>query len=224
MGVNPWLKPMKFAFSIAIFVWTLALLMRYTAGPARIRKMIAGGVCVAMLVEIVCISVQAARGTTSHYNISTTFDAVVFGLMGLMILFNTLLVFAVAILFIWSENDLAAPIRLGIVFGFLLFLLGSAEGFLMIINQGHTVGAYDGGPGLPVFNWSTTAGDMRVPHAVGLHALQILPLMGWLISRKLGRLPRSAQLLVMTILSLGYAGGLAFLFRQASAGRPLLGL
>ena len=50
----------------------------------------------------------------------------------------------------------------------------------------HTIGAADGGPGLPVVNFSTQAGDSRISHALGLHALQILPLVGYWLGRALG--------------------------------------
>jgi hypothetical protein len=79
------------------------------------------------------------------------------------------------------------------------------------------VGAPDGGPGLPGLGWSTRAGDLRIAHFLGMHALQAVPLLGWMLAR---RLPRRAVLLTWVGAAL-YAGAVAGLFALAMAGRPL---
>jgi hypothetical protein len=83
----------------------------------------------------------------------------------------------------------------------------------------HTVGAPDGGPGLPVTGWSTQHGDLRVPHFVGLHALQVLPLLTFVAVRRRDEAAR-------TRLTLAVAAtyGLVFvvLLIQALRGLPLI--
>ena len=51
-----------------------------------------------------------------------------------------------------------------------------------------------GGPGLPVTRWSTAGGDLRVPHFMGIHGLQVLPLVGWLLGRRRRRAVGSDRL------------------------------
>jgi len=213
MGINPWIKPIKFAISIAIYGWSVAWLLQYLPRPQRA---ISWGVSIAMIVEILCIVMQAARGTTSHYNISTPFNAIAFGIMGSGVVLNTALIARLLWLFC---RPVAIPhgILWGVRLGLVLFLLASVEGTVMIRHEGHTVGLADGGPGLPLVNWSTRAGDLRIAHFAGLHALQLLPLAGWFLER---RWPRRAVTGVALLFGVWLAV-IALVFMQALAGRPL---
>ncbi|WP_375434140.1 hypothetical protein [uncultured Hymenobacter sp.] len=220
-NVNPWVKPLKFLFSDIIYVWGLGwLLADLPAAAQRAVRRISWGVAVAIGVEIVIIFLQAARGTTSHYNVGSPLDGALFSLMGLFIAVNTVLV-VWAVYLAWRHRPHGpAGYVWGVRLGLLLFLVGSAVGGAMIGKLAHTVGAPDGGPGLPGVGWSTRAGDLRVAHFLGLHALQLVPLLGWWLSRYV---PRRATLLTWLGAVL-YAGAVATLYWQATQGVPLLSI
>jgi len=217
-GALVWLKPLKFALSITAYSWTLGwLLADLPAGAQRSVRRLSLGVAVSMLVEQAAIFIQAARGTTSHYNLTTAFDGLLFTAMGIFIAVNTAMT-AWALYLAWRHRPHGpAGYVWGLRLGLLVFLVGSMLGGLMVHNAQHTVGAPDGGPGLPGLGWSTRAGDLRAAHFLGMHALQILPLLGWALSRWA---PRRAALLTWAGATL-YAGAGAGLFALALAGRPL---
>ena len=213
-----WLKPLKFSLSIIAFTWTLGWLLADLPAPAqRGVQLLSWGVALSMAVEQCVIFTQAARGTTSHYNVSSALNASLFGLMGLFITVNTLMTgWALYLAWHYQPHGSAGYVW-GMRLGLLVFLAGSVLGGFMIHNMQHTVGAPDGGPGLPGLGWSTRAGDLRVAHFLGMHALQALPLLGWILSRAL---PQQATALTWTGAAL-YAGAVAGLFVLALAGLPL---
>ena len=223
LGISPWIKPMKFAASIALFVWTLGWFLRYLGEPRWLLTLIRAGVSAAMIVEIFCITVQAARGAPSHFNTATAFDATVFAIMSLAVVGNTLLVIVVFSLFFWDCQDLPEAYLWGIRLGLVIFVLANMEGLLMVLHMGHTVGAADGGAGLPFLNWSVEAGDLRVAHFAGLHGLQAVPLAGYLLSR-VTRLRPGRQVALTVAFALLYAAGGFALYRQAMSGQPLFRL
>ena len=217
-GALAWVKPLKFALSITAFAWTLGwLLADLPAAAQRSVRRLSWGVAVSMVVEQGVIFTQAARGTTSHYNISSGLNAMLFSLMGIFIMANTAMT-VWAVYLAWRHRPYGPTGYVwGLRLGLGLFLIGSVLGGMMIHNMQHTVGAPDGGPGLPGLGWSTRAGDLRAAHFLGMHALQALPLLGWALSRAV---PRRAAALTWAGAAL-YAGAVAGLFALALAGRPL---
>jgi hypothetical protein len=203
-GVNIWLKPAKFAMSISIFLLTMAWLLGELRRPRWMIGAITVVVIASMTLEQVLITLQAARGVTSHYNNDTAFDAMVFSLMGLGVGTNSLAVGLALILFLGSFDQARPAYWWAIRCALLIFLLGSVQGFAMIANGGHTVGAPDGGPGIPVLAWSNVAGDLRIAHFIGIHAIQVLPLFGWWIDRS--RLPVLTKITLVLIAAATYAG------------------
>jgi hypothetical protein len=221
-NVNPWIKPAKFAASFIIYTFTLAWLLHYLSHYRRTFRFISWGTALVFVGETICISSQAARGVPSHFNVSTAYDAGVFATMGMLIAFNTLLALITLFLFFRQPAPLPPAYLWGIRLGLFLFFLASVEGYAMASNMAHTVGLPDGGPGLPVINWSTRAGDLRVAHFLGFHALQILPLAGYAFSRWRNSAVRRRAVAFVLAFGLVYFMVFSLLFLQAAHGRPLI--
>jgi hypothetical protein len=220
-GVNPWIKPLKFLVSIALFLATMAWLMPEVDAPQRVRQRLSRVFAGAMIIEIVCIAGQAARGTTSHFNYATGFDAAIFQIMGLAITVNTI---AAAVMLRRLRRDTPAGragYLLGVRLGLALFVLGSLQGFLMVANLGHAVPGPDGGPGLPFVNWSLDRGDLRIAHFVGLHALQALALLGFVLDRT-GAISPAFRRVVVGAIGVAWAGVMGATLVLALRGLPLL--
>ena len=235
-GAPAWLKPAKFAVSIAIYSLTLAWIFTWLPDWVRLRRYVGSATAFALSLEMVIIGLQAWRGTTSHFNLATPFDAILFQIMGLVIVAQTLTTISVAVA-LWrqtfSDRALGWALRLGMTITIVGALSGglmarptpeqrsaAAAGAQMTTIGAHTVGAPDGGPGLPGTGWSTTHGDLRIAHFAGLHALQILPLIA------LGLRRRSWSEAVRQRLTLtaagSYAGLFVLLLSQALRGQSVL--
>lgn len=223
LGANPWIKPLKFAVSIALYVFTVAWLL-HSVRPAarRAASWISKGVSLAMVVEIACIAGQSLRGAPSHFNQATALDGAIFGAMGMMIAANTILLVVLLVLFLVCETRLPRPQIWGIRFGIALVLLASGVGGRMIGGNAHSVGGPDGGRGLPFVGWSTEHGDLRPAHALGLHALQALPLFGWWAARLRAELTEGKRTALVAAFAAAYLAAFGALLLQALAGRPLL--
>jgi len=198
LGAPVWLKPAKFALSIAIYSLTLAWFFGYLPSFVRTRRVVGNVSAVVLLLEMAIISGQAARGTTSHFNVHTPLDATLFAIMGIAIVTQTLSTIAVAVALFrqrFEDRALGWSLRLGLVLTIAGAFIGGAmtrpsavqvrmmQAGQITVSGSHTVGAPDGGRGLPVTGWSREHGDLRIPHFMGLHALQVLPLLAFGLRR-----------------------------------------
>jgi hypothetical protein len=225
LGINVWIKPLKFELSIIVFLATIAVLL-HALGPmvgahasgVRQRVWLDWGFGLSMIVEIAVIALQSARGVRSHMNYSSPLNGMLFGLMGIFIVVNT--VSAAWLLLLWLRTDggLETAVVWGIRLGLLVLLIGSVEGVRIVSNGGHTVGAADGGAGLPFLNWSTRHGDLRVAHFFAIHALQIFPLVGLALAMTRQRVPLQVMTLVLFVTL--YIAAVWWLFAQAMRGVP----
>ena len=179
-GVNAWFKPFKFAVSIGLFSWTMALYCDYLSDfnvtPFNWTVITLFGF------ELIYIIYQASKGQLSHFNISTPTHSLIYSLMGLIAILVTLYTAYIGLLFLTQSfpnlpNYYVWSIRLGI----LIFIVFSFEGGLMGSRMNHSVGAINDNSNWWILGWSKTVGDLRVSHFIGMHALQILPLLSFYI-------------------------------------------
>ncbi len=184
LGISAFIKPTKFFVSICIFLWTMAWYLDYLQMPGK-RKSYSVMLVIVFAYEMFVIVWQAANGRLSHFNIDTSFYAILFSMMGVAIVLLTIWTAIITFLFFRKRNfNIPSYYLWGIRLGLLLFLFFSSEGVAMTSRLAHTVGAPDGGPGLPVVNWSKQYGDLRVAHFVGMHALQVIPLFAYFVAKK----------------------------------------
>ncbi len=177
LGINAYIKPMKFFISTVLFAWTFAFYMQYLDYPKSI-KLFNWITIIGLGFELLAITMQAAKGKLSHFNISSAFDAVIFSAMGAAITIVMLAGLYIGILFFIQKSfEVNMLIIWSIRLSILITVIFAFEGFAMGAILKHTIGSADGGAGLPVVNWSKNHGDLRVAHFLGLHAIQIVPLL-----------------------------------------------
>jgi hypothetical protein len=224
LGLNPWVKPVKFDVSVIVFLVTVAVLMKALGDEPEwvgMRVWMGWGFGVAMIVEDTVIALQSARGVRSHMNFTTPLNAGLFGTMGVAILVSTLL--SAWLLVNWCRTDagLAQVVVWGIRLGLVMLLAASVEGVRMVAHGSHTVGAADGGPGLAFVNWSTGHGDLRVAHFFALHALQIFPVVGMVLAST--KMRSGVQLGGLFGFVVAYAWVVWWMFAEAMKGVALVG-
>jgi len=223
-GMPIWAKPFKFAVSFAVYGLTLAWLLSVLPRRSRVAEWAAATIVGVAVIEEGIIVLQAARGTTSHFNESTSLNAALWSAMGMsiMVLFVAHLIIGIAAL---RQRVPDRVVAYGIRLGLGVSLLGMLAAGPMVYGPhygAHTVGVPDGGPGLPLTGWSTTGGDLRIGHFAGLHALQALPLLAFLLNRYATGLAMRTRARLLLVAGGAYAVLTGLLTWQALRAQPLL--
>ncbi|OLT25872.1 hypothetical protein BJF83_22285 [Nocardiopsis sp. CNR-923] len=238
VGEPVWSKPARFALSIAVYTVTLAWLLSWTR---RFGHRLGAVIAVLVTVELAAVVVQAVRGVRSHFNVATAVDAVVFNAMGAVILTVWALNVVMAAVLVRGpvgDRVMARAVRWGMAVtlaGMPVALLMSratpeqaaalAEGGSDVIGA-HTVGAPDGGPGLPLVGWSTVAGDLRVSHFLGIHGIHVMILVALVVgsvARYRAEPPsEAARVRLVGVAGAVYAGTFGLTVWQALRGQSVV--
>jgi hypothetical protein len=234
-GAPAWLKPFKFAISTAVYSLTLAWIFTWLSDWPRVRRVVGWTTAIVFVLEVSIIDTQAWRGTTSHFNVSTPLNMMLFFVMGGAILLQTFASVAVVIA-LWRQHFIDRALGWALRLGMALTIIGALTGPLMtrptaaqlagaratgrITTAGaHTVGGPDGGPGVPVTRWSSEHGDVRVPHFIGLHAMQVLALIA--IGLRRWRRSDAVRLRVLLASATSYALLFVLLLWEALRGKSI---
>lgn len=211
-GVNAMFKPAKFAFSTWILLWSVG----YYIGDILIPKIevVEWTLILTLGAEIAYIAIQAFRGSESHFNVSTPMNSFLFSMMAIAASVATLCIGYIAMVYFTADTDhlpqhYVWAVRLGLV----LFVVFAFQGFSMGAQMSHTVGAVNDNSSIYLLGWSTTYGDLRIAHFVGMHALQILPIASILFFRN-----TTATLMFALV----YALLAIWTFVMAMAGKPII--
>jgi NO-binding membrane sensor protein with MHYT domain len=177
-NVNAWYKPFKFAFSTFIFSWTMAWYCYYL--PNFNIKLYNWTIIILLGFEIFYIAFQANKGQLSHYNISTPIYAALYSMMAIAASLVTIYTGYVGFLFFKNSfPNLPHYYVWAIRFSILIFVIFSFEGFAMGSRLNHSVGALNDNSNWFILGWSKTFGDLRVSHFIGMHALQVVPVLSY---------------------------------------------
>ncbi|EPC01612.1 hypothetical protein L861_16470 [Litchfieldella anticariensis FP35 = DSM 16096] len=225
LGVDIWVKPLKFELAIATYVLTLAFFARFVPAEVRAKRWYRayiGAVVAAVVLEIIWIGGAAALGTASHFN-ESVIGVVIYAVMGAgaVLLTSASTVYAVQI----ARNtkpEIGSALKEALVLGLALVLpLTLLSAGTMSSMDGHWIGGQpsDAG-GMALMGWARDGGDLRVSHFFATHAMHFIPAFGLVSATFFGAENR----LPVRIFGLLFTAFVLYTFVQALMGQPFLAM
>jgi hypothetical protein len=200
-GPVSWRKPIVFGLSFGLTLATITWFGSFLRLGRVAGWAIVGTFAAASIGEVFLVSMQRWRGVASHFNESTPFDGAVFSTMGALVTVLVVLTVVVTVR-AFLRTDAPVPLAWAIRAGLVLLLVSQAVGVQMIAEGGNTFGA---------------AGALKLPHAVTLHAVQVLPALA-LLALVSGATERRG-LRVVAVGTAGYVCLIAATMLQTYGGR-----
>lgn len=211
LGVPIWVKPIKFTISLLFYSWTSMWILIHFLNNWKYKNTIEWSLTITSVIEIVLISIQAMRGISSHFNISTPLNMAIFSVMGISI--SLFWLFHLWILAkILREDRIESFTKRILGYGLGISAFGMIIGFFMTspkpdqiqmmekgvfyLSGSHSFGGPDGGAGISFFGWNKEYGDMRIAHFFGMHAMQIFTVLAVLYNASVSQ---SKKLLIDTL-------------------------
>jgi hypothetical protein len=204
-------KPTTFGVSFGLTTITLAWVTGQLRISDRARWLLLGPLAAADAYEVAWVSMQRWRGVASHFNFDTRLDTGLFLAGGVAIAVTVTVILVLAVLAftaIRATPSMALAVRAGLC----ILLVAQGVGGWMVE---HGVGPAGDGvtTGLTTFG---PAGVMKVPHAVAIHAIQVLPALAWLLS--LATLSERWRTRLVAAATLGYGALVAVSLLQTAIG------
>jgi hypothetical protein len=186
-------KPTTFGISFGLTVIGLTWVSQFLRLGQRTQRLSLAVLSVTCALEVLWVSVQHARGVMSHFNDSTPLDDTMFKVAGVAVAF-TVLVIAFYAVRSFATNSAPPALALAIQIGLLILLVSMVAGLWMILRGT----AFDETP-----DTNGAAGNIKLVHAVGMHAVQLLPALAWVLS--FGSFSERSQRNLVAIAGGGYA-------------------
>jgi hypothetical protein len=243
LGESVWLKPLKFGFAMGVYALTLAWLLGKLTKGRRIGWWLGTIFAVAGVLDVGAVAYAAANGTFSHFNENTdpvartVQTAFSFGIMPLLL--TTLVIAVLLLIQRIGDRTLTRALRAGLGLALASMVVAlwlstssgetprtvtDANGHQVSMIGAHGIGDPDGN-GMPVTHWSMTGGDLRVPHFLGMHAIQVLLLIVGVLSilatRTAWLRDDRVRARIVGVAALGYTGVFAVLSWQAKRGQSV---
>ncbi|HEY6423298.1 MAG TPA: hypothetical protein VIY28_08670 [Pseudonocardiaceae bacterium] len=243
IGGGPWTgpvslrKPATFAETGWLTAWSVALILPVLRTRGWQRHVIGTSVILFGIGETAIIGFQAWRGVPSHYNFTTPLDAALMrggaaGTAGIFLI-GTIVLLVAAV----RSTGTATSVRLGVIAGIVVLLVGCVIGFVMISNNS---GVYQGSVGAGfarrtagylgpdaatvgreylLLRPATHGGDLVTLHGIGIHGLVLLAVPAVLLART--AMTRVHQLQVIALAVTSVAVGMILLLVQALRQLPM---